>query len=139
MTCDELLLFVVKQQRLADKVVTCYKGGVLGFHLYRRFEEIRLRNYVVQPQDRDGRGKGVENESLDAAALCQRLEFAFSAGSPKTVGERIVARGGRGAVPRMDRFSASHSCETVVLFRSHSSNQRSSRTYLSDFTTGDLR
>ena len=40
MTCDELLLFVVKQQRLTNKVVTCYEAGAFGFHLHRRFEEI---------------------------------------------------------------------------------------------------
>ena len=37
MTCDELLLFVVKQQKLTNKVVTCYEAGAFGFHLHRRF------------------------------------------------------------------------------------------------------
>jgi hypothetical protein len=44
MTCDELLLFVVKQQRLANKVVTCYEAGAFGFHLHRRLEELGIRN-----------------------------------------------------------------------------------------------
>jgi antitoxin YefM len=42
-------------------------------------------------------------------------EFVFSAGSPETLGERIGARGKRGAAPCIDRFSGSHSCETVFL------------------------
>jgi transposase len=74
MTYDELLLFVVKQQRLANKVVTCYEAGAFGFHLHRRLEELGIKNYVVQPQDWDERGKGVKNDRLDAAALCQRLD-----------------------------------------------------------------
>jgi transposase len=74
MTYDELLLFVVKQQKLTNTVVTCYEAGAFGFHLYRRFEELGIKNYVVQPQDWDERGKGVKNDRLDAAALCQRLD-----------------------------------------------------------------
>ena len=74
MTCDELLLFVVKQQSLTNKVVTCYEAGAFGFHLHRRFEELGIKNYVVQPQDWDERGKGVKNDRLDAAELCQRLD-----------------------------------------------------------------
>jgi hypothetical protein len=35
MTYDELLLFVVKQQKLTGKVVTCYESGAFGFHLHR--------------------------------------------------------------------------------------------------------
>jgi transposase len=37
-------------------------------------EELGIKNYVVQPQDCDERGKGVKNDRLDAAALCQRLD-----------------------------------------------------------------
>ncbi len=74
MTYDELLLFVVKQQKLTKKVVTCYESGAFGFHLHRRLEELGIQNYVVQPQDWDERGKGVENDRLDAVALCQRLD-----------------------------------------------------------------
>ena len=37
-------------------------------------EELGIKNYVVQPQDWDERGKGVKNDRLDAAALCQRLD-----------------------------------------------------------------
>jgi transposase len=33
-----------------------------------------VTNYVVQPQDRDERGKGVKNNRIDAQALCQRLD-----------------------------------------------------------------
>jgi hypothetical protein len=49
MTYDELLLFVVKQQKFTNKVVTCYEAGAFGFHLHRRFEELGIQNYVVQP------------------------------------------------------------------------------------------
>ena len=71
MTYEELMLFVVKQQKLTRNVVTCYEAGAFGFHLHRRFEELGIKNYVVQPQDWDERGKGVKNDRLDAAALCQ--------------------------------------------------------------------
>jgi hypothetical protein len=37
-------------------------------------EELGIQNYVVQPHDWDERGKGVRNDRLDAAALCQRLD-----------------------------------------------------------------
>jgi uncharacterized protein (DUF849 family) len=71
MTCDELMLFVVKQQKLTRSVVNCYEAGAFGFHLHRRFEELGIKNYVVQPQDWDERGNGVKNNRLDAVALCQ--------------------------------------------------------------------
>jgi transposase len=74
MTFDELLLFVVKQQRLTNKVVTCYEAGAFEFYLRRRFEELGIQNYVVQPEDWDGRDKGVKNDRLEASALCQRLD-----------------------------------------------------------------
>jgi transposase len=82
MTYDELMLFVVKQQKLTRSVVTCYEAGAFGFHLHRRLEELGIKNYVVQPQDWDERGKGVKNDRLDAAALCQRLD-RFERGNKK--------------------------------------------------------
>jgi hypothetical protein len=42
--------------------------------LHRRFEELGIKNYVVQPQGWDERGKGVINDRLDAAVFCQRLD-----------------------------------------------------------------
>jgi transposase len=74
MNYDELMLFVVKQQKLTGNVLTCYEAGAFGFHLHRRLEELGIKNYVVQPQDWDERGKWVKNDRLDAAALCQRLD-----------------------------------------------------------------
>jgi hypothetical protein len=62
MTDDELLLFLLKQQKLTNKVVTSYEAGAFGFHLHRRFEELGIQNYVVQPQDWDELGKGVKND-----------------------------------------------------------------------------
>jgi hypothetical protein len=59
MTYDELMLFVVKQQKLTRNVVTCYEAGGFGFHLHRRFEELGIKNYVVQPQDGDERGNKI--------------------------------------------------------------------------------
>jgi hypothetical protein len=49
MNYDELLLFVVKQQRHPNKVVTCDEPGALGFHLHRRIKQLGIRNDVVQP------------------------------------------------------------------------------------------
>jgi len=51
------------------------RAGAFGFHLHRRFEELGIKNYVVQTQDWDERGKGLKNDRLDAAALCQRLDL----------------------------------------------------------------
>ena len=82
MTYDELMLFVVKQQKLTRNVMTCYEAGAFGFHLHRRLEELGIKNYVVQPQDWDERGKWVKNDRLDAAALCQRLD-RYAEGRPK--------------------------------------------------------
>jgi hypothetical protein len=64
MTYDELLLFVVKQQKLTNKGVTCNEAGAFGFYLHRRFEELGIQNDVVQPQDWDERGKGVKNDRV---------------------------------------------------------------------------
>jgi transposase len=55
-------------------VVTCDEAGAFGFHLHRRFEELGIKNYVVQPQDWNERGKGVKSDRLDAAALCHGLD-----------------------------------------------------------------
>jgi hypothetical protein len=74
MTYEELMLFVLKQQKLTRNVVTCYEAGAFGFHLHRRFEELGIKNYVERPEDWDERGKGVKNDRLDASALCQRLD-----------------------------------------------------------------
>jgi hypothetical protein len=61
---EELILFVVKQQRLTNKVATCYEAGDFGFRLHLRFEELGFQNSVVQSQDRDERGNGVKNDRL---------------------------------------------------------------------------
>jgi transposase len=63
-------------------VVTRYEAGAFGFHQHRRFDELGTKNYVVQPQDWDERGKGVKNDRLDAAALCQRLD-RYQSGNKK--------------------------------------------------------
>ncbi len=62
--------------------MTCYEAGAFGFHLHRQLEELGIQNYVVQPHDWDERGKGVRNDRLDAAALCQRLD-RFERGNKK--------------------------------------------------------
>ena len=45
MTYDELLLFVVKQQRLTGKVVTCYEAGAFGFQK----PTDHIIGHIVQP------------------------------------------------------------------------------------------
>jgi hypothetical protein len=50
MTYDELLLFVVKQQKLTGNVVTCYEAGAFGFHLHRRLEELGIKNTWCNPR-----------------------------------------------------------------------------------------
>jgi hypothetical protein len=65
---------LVKQQKLTRNVVICDEAGAFGFQLHRRFEELDIKNYVMQPQDWDERGKGGKNDQLDEAVLCQRLD-----------------------------------------------------------------
>jgi hypothetical protein len=48
-TYDELMLFVVKPQKLTRNVVTCDEAGAFGFQLHPRFEELDIKNCVVQP------------------------------------------------------------------------------------------
>lgn len=50
MTFDGLLHFVAKQQRLAREVFTCYEAGAFGFQRHRKFTEMGMPNYVVQPR-----------------------------------------------------------------------------------------
>jgi hypothetical protein len=51
-TYDELLPFVVKQQKLTNKVVTCYEAGAFEFHPYRRFETRGSQAAIVETQRR---------------------------------------------------------------------------------------
>ena len=51
-TYDELLPFVVKQQKLTNKVVTCDEAGTFGFHLHRRFETRGSQAAIVETQRR---------------------------------------------------------------------------------------
>jgi len=48
-------------------------AGTFGCHLHRQLVALGVRNLVVQPQDRDERGKGVKTDRIDALALCRRL------------------------------------------------------------------
>ena len=50
-SCKELMLLAVKQQKFPRNVVACDKAGAFGFHLHHRFEELGIKNYVVEPQD----------------------------------------------------------------------------------------
>ena len=74
MNYDELMLFVVKQQKLTRNVVTWYEAGAFGFPLHCRLEELGIKNCAVQSQNWDERGKRVKNDRLDAAELCPRLD-----------------------------------------------------------------
>jgi hypothetical protein len=46
MNCEVLLRFLVKQQKLARKLVTRLEAGGYGFHRHCRIEELGIRNYV---------------------------------------------------------------------------------------------
>jgi transposase len=73
MNYDELMLFVVKQQKLTGNVVTCDEAGAFGFHLHRRLEELGIKNYVVQPQDWDERGRAITRQRQQLVRERQRL------------------------------------------------------------------
>jgi hypothetical protein len=57
-------------------------AGAFGYHLHRRLMEMGGTSYMVQPQDLDERGKGINNDWLYALALCQRLD-RFTRGNRK--------------------------------------------------------
>ena len=46
---EELMFFVVKQQKLTLNVVTGDEAGAFGFHLHRRFEELGIQPVVLHP------------------------------------------------------------------------------------------
>lgn len=78
---------MVKQQKLTNKVVTCYEAGALGFHLHRRLEELGIKSDVVQARDWDDRCKGLKNDRLDGVAndpVATRIQAS------KEVGERAL-------------------------------------------------
>jgi len=47
MSCDELVLFVVKQQKLVPELVTCHEAVAFGFHMHRKSEQVGIKNYVA--------------------------------------------------------------------------------------------
>jgi len=47
MNFEVLMLFMVKQQKLTRKLVSCYEAGAFGFHRRRRFEELGIKNCVL--------------------------------------------------------------------------------------------
>jgi hypothetical protein len=102
MTYDELLFFVVKQRRLTNEVLTCYEEGAFAFHLHPRCEEFGIKNYVVQPQDWDERGKGVKSDRLELAALCQRLD-RYEWGSKKAFSVFRISTVDEGREPAIAR------------------------------------
>jgi hypothetical protein len=86
MTCDELMLFVVKQQKLTRNVVTCYEAGAFGFPLHRRFEELGIKNYWCNPRT----GMNVAKGSRMTGSIPQRCASVWIVLSVET--ERRSAR-----------------------------------------------
>ena len=105
---EELILFVVKQQRLTNKVATCYEAGDFGFRLHLRFEEFGFQNSVVQSQDRDERGNGVKNDRLIDKTAFPFLDPNQSFGALQAKAKRKRANSGlrslkpNGAYPKED-------------------------------------
>jgi transposase len=128
MNYDELMLFVVKQQKLTGNVVTCYEAGAFGFHLHHRSEELGIKNHVMQPRAWDERGKGVKNDRLDAAALCQRLD-RYERGNKKafsTVRIPTVDEQRERAMSRQQEFSFSAGSRETVGERIRAREERRS-------------
>ena len=46
LNCEVLLRFLVKQKKLARKLVTPLEAGGYGFHRHCRIEELGIKNYV---------------------------------------------------------------------------------------------
>ena len=97
MTYEELMLFVVKQQKLTRNVLTCYEAGAFGFHLHRRFEELGIKNYVERPQDWDERGNKKAFSMVRIPTVDEERERAMSRQRQQLMRERQrVAGMGRG-------------------------------------------
>ena len=85
MTYEELMLFVVKQQKLTRNVVNCYEAGAFGFHLHCRFEELGIKNYVERPQDWDERGNKKAFSMVRIPTVDEERERAISRGFVESV------------------------------------------------------
>lgn len=70
----EFLLWVAKQQTLAEKVFTCYEAGPFGYSLHRKLQKMGVTNYVVRPRDWDEYGKKVKTDKRDAQQLALALD-----------------------------------------------------------------
>ena len=82
MTYEELMLFVVKQQRLTRNVLTCDEAGAFGVHLYRRLEELGTK--------REARGQAQFNPQFNPSP-----EFAATCCAPRSTvrSYRVAIRG----------------------------------------------
>ncbi len=71
---DRFLDFVKQQQGRCRTLVCCYEAGPFGYVLHRQLSELGALNIVVCPRIWDEGGKAGKTDSLDAMALCQRLD-----------------------------------------------------------------
>lgn len=83
----DFLVWAQKQQRLAQKVYSCYEAGAGGFVLHRQLTEQGVVNYVVAPRKLDRDNKGVQTDATDARELALDLD-RFVRGNPKAL--RVV-------------------------------------------------
>ena len=68
-----LLVWVKRMIESGAHVHSCYEAGVMGYTLHRELTEIGAENVVVAPQKLSG-AKRQKTDSLDALALCERLD-----------------------------------------------------------------
>jgi transposase len=62
------------KEKSGAQMYAVYEACGFGFSLQRRLSELGIRCYVVCPQKLDERNKRVKTDSLDAKALCLRLD-----------------------------------------------------------------
>ena len=74
MTPEAFLQFVMKQKKLAPRVVVAYEAGPFGFHLQRQLTALGVECLVVVAQNWDERHKKTKTDKIDARQIVLNLD-----------------------------------------------------------------
>ena len=78
------LVWVQKQQSMAQRVYCCYEAGAGGFELHRQLTQLGVTNYLVTPRRLDVDHRGVQTDATDARQLAMDLD-RYVRGNPKAL------------------------------------------------------
>jgi len=68
------LSWAEKQLEKAEKVISAYEAGPLGYSLHRELEKMGMTNLVIRPRDWDEYGKKVKTDKRDAKQIVLALD-----------------------------------------------------------------